>query len=286
MIRIMLAMGLAMLGSVGATAAPTVPSAKLDLKPVQRVIPRRNIRNQPILEAARNGSLNKLVLTRAAYLDKMRFLHGNKDWNQDGVVSWQGANAPENLADFAKCVIVDYQYTPASTVKDKTKPGQMITTPAKHSPIDWRTFLEVLGETKFEGGECEVIGVVDVTKCLVGNTPYTYEQLNPPAPQCVSKPNAPCIPVPKNPYAGVGKALFCLANPKDPSCAGDFAKLCAAKGGTLKVFSKMQGCEKYQTFGPDSTAALLKVAALNFDSEDWNQDGKISGKEGEFLCKR
>lgn len=224
-------------------------------------------------------------LKRADYLQKMRGQFRNKDSNQDGLVSWQGKNAPENLANQAQCVIVQYKFQPATSVKDKTKPGQMIDTPAQWTPIDWVTFLEVLGTTKFEGGKCLATGLVTVRKCEINGK--TIDIAGPAPKGCLLRmSNGQCVPGGSNPLGGLDRALKCMANPADPICLPADAQECAAKGGKIVEIAKQQGCDEWEQFGPNSEAAFIKVAALNFDAEDWNRNGKINGKEGEFLCNR
>lgn len=287
MIRTLIAAVVAAAAAVSVSAAPQSAATVRNLKPVQGIALPRRSPSLPGFLAARRPPAGPLVLTRAAYLEKMRAQHRTKDWNEDGVVTWQGSNPTENYGSQKSCVIVDYKFTPASTVKDKTKPGQFINTPASHTPIDWRSFLEVLAVTKFEGGECEVIGLVDVATCTIGGKTFKLGEIYPPTPNCIKVAPGICIPLKQQtPYSDVEKPVKCLLNPLNPACGYTGAKLCVDKGGTIGTYSKMQGCEKYQTFGPDSEAAFLQVAGINFDAEDWNKDGKITGKEGEFLCNR
>ncbi len=240
-----------------------------------------------LIGTARHGLPMAIGLKRADYLQKMRLVFRNKDWNQDGVVSWTGSKPQENLADVAKCVIVDYKHVAATSVKDKSKPGQVTSTPEHWEPVDWLTFLEVLGATAFDAPPCEAVGLVDEKYCQIGNKTYSFAELYPSTNGCkgIPLPNGACYPL-SNPQGDLNRAITCSLAPTLPACAPPETKLCADKGGSVVVKTKMQGCETWTKYGPDSEAAFSKVAAMNFDREDWNANGRIDGSEGEFLCNR
>jgi hypothetical protein len=201
------------------------------------------------------------------------------DLQQDFSLKWQGPNPWEPLGPkISSCVIVAYTLQPASKVKDPAHPGQYVETPETYVPADWLSWPEVLGATAFEGGQCLAVGYSNSEVCLIDGKTYEQAELEDPDPLAGL--------IKKSPLSDIPGALACLSNPAacktQPSY---FSKLCSIKGGTLKPVMNYAGCEQWEQFGPDSREAFLKVAALNFDAEDLNQDGLINGKEGKYLCQ-
>ncbi|EJL32540.1 hypothetical protein PMI01_02531 [Caulobacter sp. AP07] len=238
-----------------------------------------NPARKPMLATAANAM--SIVVPRNVYLAKMSKAYEALDVQQDFSLKWQGPNPWEPLGPkVSSCVIVAYTLQPASKVKDPAHPGQYVETPESYVPADWLSWPEILGATAFEGGQCLAVGYSNGEVCVVNGKAYQQQELEDPV-----TPN-PFIPKPDNPLAGIAGALACASDLQ--ACMAKpsyFSKLCSSKGGVLQPVTNYGGCEQWEQFGPDSREAFLKVAALNFDAEDLNHDGQISGTEGKYLCR-
>lgn len=195
------------------------------------------------------------------------------DANQDGKLAWQ--TGAESLGPkVGQCVVVAYEKQPAKKEKDPKKPGTWIDTPEQWVPRNWLTCGELLSTTTVQGAECEVIGVVEETRCSGKDGKVL------PGPSASDKLLQDAVSKGQKCPGPWGFPTSC---PKDPAAE---RKACEAKGGSLVTLSTMQGCEKWPTFGPDTLEAFLSVAERNFDSEDHDGDGVIRAGEGQTLCLR
>lgn len=216
-------------------------------------------------------------MTRDAYLKLMHAVWAQDlDANSDGTLAWQAGTEPLK-SGVENCVVVQYTKQAATKEKDRANPGKWIETPETWVPADWLTYAEVLATTKVEGKECEVIGTRDEWRCLSsdGKTVLFSQSSasSSSSPLGSLWPKIPC----KNAW---GMIVPC----PDKSKKGAEAK-CAAKGGSLVTLTKMDGCEKWQSFGPETLEAFLAVAEQNFDSEDHDGNGRIDAGEGQHLCR-
>ena len=241
----------------------TVPKATLSTR-VQALlaVPRRQLAVTP-------------KVTRQSYVDVLAKLFDSRDTNQDMFVSWQKPSTGETLAPLKSCVIVKYQTTQASKIKDPTKPGVFVETPASTTPVDWEYLTDRLAQTSFQGGECQAIEIKPVAQCYIDGKLA-------PKPGAASSP-IPGLNIPTNPGAGMACALS--FDPKSEACKSPEQRSCESRKGEWIVKEIATGaCEKWTTYGPDSTEAFRRVAAASFDAEDWNKNGRIDGKEGQYLC--
>lgn len=216
--------------------------------------------------------LSSSQLTKAQYLKLMHAVWvQDLDANSDGKLSWQ--SGPESLGSkIDACVVVKYKKQEAKKEKDPSKPGVWIETPEAWVPEDWVTWADVLGETSFKGGQCEVIGVETIWKCM---TPDGNKPMPPPESKGwnISLPKPSCT-------GALGFPVDCSTT--DPVAVGKAE--CERRGGVYQAFTKMDGCEKWQHFGPDSEEAFLKVADLAFNAEDHDSNGVIEAGESQYLC--
>lgn len=222
-----------------------------------------------LLEAARRAPAPGM--RRERYLALMHAVWAQDlDANGDGELTW--VDGPESLAPKVDtCVIVEYEKQAAKKEKDPKKPGVWIETPEAWVPKDWRTWGEVLASTKVQGGQCLALGVATEWKCMKPDMSGLL-----PEPETSSSgwnfgPKIPCT-------ATNGGILQC---PSDPDAG---KRHCEARGGVYQPFTNTEGCEKWQTFGPETEPAFLQVAARNFDAEDFDHDGVIGAGEGQYLC--
>ena len=239
-------------------------SPLLRMKVTTPAVRARDLSRKGLLANARK--LNPPGTTKAQYLNFMRALWvQDLDANSDGSLSWQ--NGPESLGSkIGTCVVVKYKKQEAKKEKDLSHPGQWIETPEAWVPEDWLTWGEALGATSFDGGECQVIGTEEVWRCMTkdGQKPL------PPPESGWTMPSLPCTDA-------WGFPTVCNAKVK--------AKFqCEVRGGLFETFTKMEGCEKWQHFGPDSMEAFLSVASRAFDAEDHNASGVIENGESQYLC--
>lgn len=252
----------------GARPAPVVrPVGRPRITtPAQRAA---DLSRRRLLEAARRAPAPGM--RREQYLALMHAVWAQDlDTNGDGELTWVGG--PESLGPKVdQCVIVEYEKRAAKKEKDPRKPGVWIETPEAWVRKDWLTWGEVLATTKVEGGQCLALGVSTEWKCMKPDMSGLLPEPESSGSGWKIGVKIPCT----GPLGGIVKC------PSDPDAGKSH---CEARGGVYQAFTDTEGCEKWQTLGPETEPAFLRVAARNFDAEDLDHDGVIGAGEGQYLC--
>lgn len=215
-------------------------------------------------------------LTRAQYLTAWQEYFAVLDKNGDGELAWQGTSPAEPLPPATEsCAIVNYEFVPASKTKDPKAPGKWIETAAGYTPNGWVAFAEALADVSVQSNECLAYSDKSFLYCDTGEGDTSGS-----GGAGAWIPSLPSSSAGYSPKPPIGSCWFGSCKSQQKTLEQE----CAEAGGEVKYKSGEKDCESWYQFGPKTEEGLLAVAELMFKTEDHDGNGRISAKEGAWLC--